>query len=238
MRVLIVEDEPIAAERLQYLLKSCEPDVQIIDQLDSVEDTVSFFRSNRKVDLLLLDIQLADGKCFEIFSKVGIDTPIIFTTAFDEYAIQAFKVRSIDYLLKPIQQSDLQQALHKFKKVSSSTVLSFDDIAVLKSLLSENKKTFKERFVIKSGNRLQYKLTSEVAYFYADGKTNYLVSKKENRKYLIDHTLEELESTLDPNLFFRISRKFILAIDSIETAYSCRKRERTQMGRRGDGPVD
>jgi DNA-binding LytR/AlgR family response regulator len=215
MRVLIVEDEPLAAERLQYLLKSCEPDVQIIDQLDSIEDTVSFFRAKNKVDLLLLDIQLADGKSFEIFSKVEIDTPIIFTTAYDEYAIQAFKVRSIDYLLKPIQQSDLQQALDKFKKVTSFALLTTDDIASLRALLSENKKTFKERFVIKSGNKLQYKPTSEVAYFFADGKTNYLVSKKENRKYLIDHTLEELESTLDPKLFFRISRKFILSIDSI-----------------------
>ncbi len=215
MKVLIVEDEPLAAERLQHLLRSCEPDVQIIDQLDSVVETVSFFRSGKKIDLLLLDIQLADGKSFEIFTKTEIDVPIIFTTAFDQYAIQAFKLHSIDYLLKPFQLADLQKALDKFKRLSSPASLSVDDITSLKLLLSNKIRTFKERFIIKSGNKLSYKIASEVAYFFADGKATFLVSKKENRRYLIDHTLEELESTLNPQLYFRISRKFIVSVDSI-----------------------
>lgn len=215
MKVLIVEDEPLAAERLQLLLKSCEPDVEIIDQVDSVEESVNFFRSGKKIDLLFLDIQLADGKSFEIFDKVKMDVPIIFTTAFDQYAIQAFKVHSIDYLLKPLQQSDLQRALDKFKKLSAPTTLTTADLISLKTLLAQNSKSFKERFIIKSGNKLHYKPASEVAYFYADGKLAFLVSKKENRKYLVDHTLEELETTLDPKFFFRISRKFILSVDCI-----------------------
>ncbi|HPH45432.1 MAG TPA: LytTR family DNA-binding domain-containing protein [Chryseolinea sp.] len=215
MKVLIVEDEPLAAERLQLLLKICESDVEIIDQIDSVEETVSFFKSGKKIDLLFLDIQLADGKSFEIFDKVKVDVPIIFTTAFDQYAMQAFKVYSIDYLLKPLQQTDLQKALDKFKKLLSPTALSAEDLVSLKALLAQSTKSYKERFIIKSGNKLHYKPASEVAYFYADGKSAFLVSKKENRKYLVDHTLEELESTLDPKTFFRISRKFILAVDSI-----------------------
>ncbi len=215
MKVLIVEDEPLAAERLQHLLRTCEPGIEVVDLIDSVEDAVTFFRSGKKTDLLLLDIQLADGKSFEIFDKVKIDTPIIFTTAFDQYAIQAFKVHSIDYLLKPFQQSDLNCAIEKFRKISVPASLTSEDLTELKALLAKNKNTYKERFIIKSGNKLQFKQTDDIAYFFADGKTAFLVSKKENRKYLIDHTLEELENALNPKAFFRISRKFILSVDSI-----------------------
>jgi DNA-binding LytR/AlgR family response regulator len=215
MRVLLIEDEPLAAERLQHLLIGCEPDIEVVGQLESVEEAVTFFRSGKKIDLLFLDIQLADGKSFEIFDKVKVEIPIIFTTAFDQYAIQAFKLHSIDYLLKPIQQNDLQPALDKFKRTTSSPALTGEELSALKSLLAQNSESFKERFIIKSGNKLQYKHASDVAYFFADGKMTFLVGKKENRKYLIDHTLEELETRLDPKFFFRISRKFIIAIDCI-----------------------
>ena len=215
MKVLIVEDERLAAERLQYLLRTCEQDIEVVDVIDSVEDAVTFFRSGKKTELLLLDIQLADGKSFEIFEKVKIELPIIFTTAFDQYAIQAFKVHSIDYLLKPVQQSDLNYAIEKFRKITAPISLTSEDLIELKALLAKNKKTYKERFIIKSGNKLQFKQTDDIAYFFADGKTAFLVSKKENRKYLIDHTLEELENTLNPKAFFRISRKFIVGVESI-----------------------
>lgn len=215
MKVLIVEDEVLAAERLQGLLKECSPDSVVLDQLDSVEDTVAFFRAGKTADLLLLDIQLADGKSFEIFDKVSIESPVIFTTAYDQYAIHAFKFHSIDYLLKPVQQEDLQRALDKFKRLAVPRLLEQSEIHLLKDLLTKSAKTYRERFIIKAGNKLQYRLTSEVAYFYAEGKEAYLVTKNENRKFLIDQTLEELDQELNPLHFFRISRKFIVNVDCI-----------------------
>lgn len=215
MKVLIVEDEILAAERLQSLLKECLPDVVVMDQFDSVEDTVTFFRAGSNVDLLLLDIQLADGKSFEIFDKVSIDAPVIFTTAYDQYAIHAFKFHSIDYLLKPVQKEDLQQALNKLKRLSTPKLLDPGEMQLLRDLLTKSTKSYKERFIIKAGNKLQYKSAAEIAYFFAEGKEAYLVTKKENRKYLIDQTLEELDQILSPLNFFRISRKFIVSIDSI-----------------------
>ncbi len=215
MNVLIVEDEMLASERLHGLLKECLPEAVVVEQFDSVEDTVAFFKAGNSVDILLLDIQLADGKSFGIFDKVNIEVPIIFTTAYDEFAIHAFKFYSIDYLLKPIQREDLQNAVDKFKRISTPKTLHQEEINALKEFLSQSSKSYKERFLIKSGSKLVYKLTSEVAYFFADGKEAYLVTKTENRKYLIDQTLEELERILDPSIFFRVSRKFIVCINCI-----------------------
>ncbi len=140
--------------------------------------------------------------------------PVIFTTAYDQFALDAFKVYSVDYLLKPIQFEDLNNAIKKLKKISSyhSSPLNWEAI---QKLISQNATNFKERFILKSGNKLSYKHASEAAYFFADGKTTYLVTKKENRKYIIDYTLDELEAVLDPKLFFRINRKFILSIGSV-----------------------
>ncbi len=215
MNVLIAEDETLAAERLQELLQQCAPEAIVLDQVDSVSEAVAFLRKAKSIDLLLLDIQLADGKSFEIFEKIDIDVPVIFTTAYDQYAIHAFKFHSVDYLLKPIQQDDLRQALSKLKKFSFPKGSGSIDINALKELLNKTSKSYKERFMIKTGNKLQYKPTSEISYFFAEGKEAYLVTKNENRKFLIDHTLEDLESLLDPREFFRISRKFIIHVDSI-----------------------
>jgi DNA-binding LytR/AlgR family response regulator len=215
MNVLIAEDEPLASERLVALLKECEPTITITEQVDSVEGLVQFYQSGKAVDLLMLDIQLADGKSFEAFKKTEISTPIIFTTAYDQYAIQAFKHLSIDYLLKPIQKEDLQKALDKFKRISNPQTIGLDEVKMLNEFLRKSSLNYRERFLIKAGNKLQFKQVNETAYFYADGKATYLVTKKENRKHLIDHTLEDLESSLDPKQFFRISRRFIIHIDSI-----------------------
>lgn len=215
MKVLIAEDELLAAERIQGLLKVCAPEAVVVEQVDSVEDTISFFKSGNNIDLLLLDIQLADGKSFEIFDKINVDVPVIFITAYDQYAIQAFKFHSIDYLLKPIQQEDFQRAIDKYKRHTVPRMLEPLEISALRELLTKTTRSFKERFLIKAGNKLQYKPSADVAYFFAEGKEAYLVTKKENRKYLIDQTLEELESVLDPGSFFRISRKFIISIDSV-----------------------
>ncbi len=216
MRILIVEDETLAAERLtEMLAKYDSSSIEIVDQLDSIQDVVRFFKSGKIVDLVLLDIQLADGKSFEIFNHINIDVPIIFTTAYDQYALEAFKLHSIDYLLKPIQYEDLVRALEKFKKLSSGTRLNASEIKALKALLSQSQHAYKQRLLIKSGNKLQYKPVDSAAYFFADGKTVYMVEKHENRKRMLDHTLEELESMLDPKYFFRISRKFIVNFDAI-----------------------
>jgi DNA-binding LytR/AlgR family response regulator len=215
MKVLIVEDEFLAAERLQNLLFDIDPSIEVVGKLDSVEDAVVFFSSRAKIDLLLLDIQLADGKSFEIFDKVNVDVPVIFTTAYDQYALQAFQFLSIDYLLKPVQPESLGAALRKLRKVIGSSTFSGEEINVLRQLIAGQKKTYKERFVIKVGNKLQFRSAKDVAYFYAEGKIVYLVTRNDNRKYIIDHTLEELEGALDPSVFFRISRKYIINVESL-----------------------
>ena len=213
MNVIIAEDESLAAERLEQLVLTCDSSIRIIGRYDSVEEMVTFFRLNT-VDLVFLDIQLADGKSFEIFNKVEVTAPVIFTTAYDQYALQAFKLHSIDYLLKPIQQHELAFALKKFNTLHSKS-LNTHQWDVLKQLSKIPFRTYKQRFLVKTGNRLLYKPSSQVAYFYADGKIAYLVTRQDNRKFIIDHTLEELDHLLDPGSFFRISRKFIVNIESI-----------------------
>jgi len=215
MNVLIVEDEALAAERLVSLLKQSGESFVLQDTLDSIEETVSFFSSGKKTDLIFLDIEIADGKSFEIFNRVTIDAPIIFTTAYDQYALQAFKHFSIDYLLKPVQQEDLNAAINKWKRITSQSDRFNDQILQLKDWLNKEKTKPKERILIKSGNKLQYKATNEIAYFFADGKEVYIYSLKENKKYLVDYTLEQLETLLDKQKFFRISRKAIVNADAI-----------------------
>lgn len=213
MNVLLAEDEVLAAERLTAMLKDCEPNVHITERLDSVEEIVDFFKSGKSVDLLLLDIQLADGKSFEAFNQVNIDHPIIFTTAYDQYAIQAFQHFSIDYLLKPIRKTELSRAIEKYKKLSLQKPQF--PLEELTALLKKKESGFKERFLIRAGNKLQFKATQDVAFFYADGKVVFLVTKGEGKKYIIDHTLEDLEASLDPSDFFRVSRKHIVNIACI-----------------------
>lgn len=214
MNVLIVEDEVLAAERLQSLIVATNPQANVIETLDTVTDTISFLQNGTEVDLLVMDVQLADGKSLEVFEKIQVDTPVIFTTAYDEYAIEAYKCHSIDYLLKPVQPADMERALKKFERIQSSQVLPAQQIDILKKLLN-NKPTYKERFLIKAGNKTQFKQTAEVAFIFADGKNAFIVTQTENRKYLIDHTLDELEKILNPDQFFRINRKHIVNLDSI-----------------------
>lgn len=216
MNAVIIEDEVEAAERLTHLLKECDPTINIVQRMDSVYDVINYFSSGKQADLVFMDIQLADGKSFEIFDKVSIDSPIIFTTAFDQYALQAFKQHSIDYLLKPIQSEDLRNAIDKLKKVYGPGLrLTEADIRALKELVQQNNTRFKQRLLIKSGNKLQYKPANSVAYFFADGKIVYLVGKGDNKQAIIDHTLEELEEILNPAQFFRISRKYIVNFESV-----------------------
>jgi DNA-binding LytR/AlgR family response regulator len=215
MRILIVEDEELAAERVRTLLKKYDPELVILEVLDTVSSTVSFLRSSSEhIDLILLDIQLADGKSFEIFQQISVDIPIIFTTAYDEYALEAFRVNSIDYLLKPIQQDELERAITKLIRVrSNGSGKPVIDIELARQFLQ--KKTYKQRFLVKSGERMHFRNASEIAYFHAVDKFCYLVTRESGKKYLVDFTLEQLDKLLDPTTFFRINRSVLLHVDEI-----------------------
>lgn len=214
MKALVVEDEALAAERLVVLVQAIDPSIEVTAQLDTITDTVQYLKSNEAPDVIFLDIQLADGKSFEIFERVSVEAPIIFTTAYDQFTLKAFKFNSIDYLLKPVQPEDLRVALDKLKRLKRKG-LNANELEALKEIIKQKTQPFKQRLVIKAGNKIQFRNADEVAYFFADGKEAYLVTGKENRKYLIGYTLEELENILNPAEFFRISRKFIVRADAI-----------------------
>ena len=216
MEAVIIEDEVEAAERLSSLIKDYDSSIRVVQCIDSVQDVIQYFSSGKRPDIVFMDIQLSDGKSFEVFEKIRIEAPIIFTTAFDQYALQAFRLHSIDYLLKPIQPHELYTAIEKAKKIydSESVRLTASDIKALKEIIGNSISKYKQRLLIKSGNKLQYKPIHSVAYFFADGKNAYLVGKGDGKKALIDHTLEELEDMLNPDQFFRISRKFIVNFDA------------------------
>lgn len=211
MKVIIVEDEKLATERLQTLLKTYDPSIEIIACLESIEDTVHYLKNHSHPDLLLLDIHLSDGHSFEIFKQVSYNRPIIFTTAYDEYALDAFKMLSIDYILKPVSGEALATALNKFKSMS----LSFSATDLNRVSQDWKDQRYKKRFLGKIGQRLFFIDAEEVAFFQADNKIVYLADKEGNR-YIIDHTMERLEEQLDPQHFFRLNRKFIVNISAIQ----------------------
>ncbi len=214
MRVLIIEDEPPALKRLTKMLKASGREIELVDSLDSVESSVSFLKNFKDIDLIFMDIQLGDGISFDIFSQVELNTPVIFTTAYNQYMMNAFKVNSVDYLLKPIDGDELNQALEKFENLHLKKVKY--DPNEFKSLL-ENliQKEYKSRFLVKSGNQLQYINTSDVQYFYFEDGYVHLVDS-DKKKHIIDHSIEQLKNLLDPKSFFRINRKMILDICSIQ----------------------
>jgi DNA-binding LytR/AlgR family response regulator len=215
MNVLVAEDEVLAAEHLISMIRRYDGEIKVVHQIDTVSDAIRILKTSPSLDLIFLDIQLADGKSFEIFEAVKTDLPVIFTTAYDEYALNAFKFHSIDYLLKPIQFKDLAQAIDKFKRLQPKGAIQKETLEHLRTLIQEKTNPFKQRIVIKTGNKLQFKPMEEVAYFFAEGKEAYVVTQPENKKYLISYTLEELEQQLNPDNFFRISRKYIVRADAI-----------------------
>jgi two-component system, LytTR family, response regulator LytT len=215
MNILIIEDELIAARRLEKILKGLVPELHILALLESVEQSVVWFRQNLPPDLILMDIQLSDGSSFEIFSQVSITSPVIFVTAYDEYALQAFKVNSIDYLLKPIDKDELVQSLEKYKRLMQfKEYAPPPDMTQLINSLRDAKPNYKTRFLVKSGQTFITIFTQEIAYLCAEHKVTYLVTR-EGKKHIIDLTLEELEDQLDPKVFFRLNRQFIAAVHAI-----------------------
>ena len=218
MTTLIIEDEKPAARLLQRKLEKL--DIAVETMLHSVEESVHWFTNNQHPDLIFLDIQLSDGLSFEIFEKVNIQSAIIFTTAYDEYALKAFKLNSIDYLLKPIDEDDLEIAVTKFKnripKADSGNQNLLLDFEQIRQMLSNPfEKSYKKRFTVKIGQHLKVITTDEIECFFSENKGTY-IHTFENRNYLIDSTLEILEQELDMKDFFRVSRKFIVPLTAIK----------------------
>lgn len=214
MTTIIIEDEKPAARLLQRKLQKIGVEVNVM--LHSIEESLGWFSQNEHPDLIFLDIQLSDGLSFEIFEKIAIKSAVIFTTAFDEYALKAFKLNSIDYLLKPIDEDDLAIAVEKFKKrAPKQENFQFDFDQIKKMLSGSTAKTYKSRFTVKIGQNLKVITCDEIECFYSENKGTY-IHTLENRNYLIDTTLEVLELELDPKNYFRISRKFIIPLKSIK----------------------
>ena len=218
MTTLIIEDEKPAARLLQRKLEKL--DIAVETMLHSVEESVHWFTNNQHPDLIFLDIQLSDGLSFEIFEKVNIQSAIIFTTAYDEYALKAFKLNSIDYLLKPIDEDDLEVAVIKFKNRipkadSGNQNLQLDFEQIRQMLSNPFEKSYKKRFTVKIGQHLKVITTDEIECFFSENKGTY-IHTFDNRNYLIDSTLEILEQELDMKNFFRVSRKFIVPLPAIK----------------------
>lgn len=216
---LIIEDEAPAARRLQSLLQEVAPQWQIMEVIDNIEDTVGWLKSHQMPQLIFMDIQLADGLSFSIFEQVTIKTPIIFTTAYDEYAIKAFQVNSIDYLLKPIDKDKLQKSIKKFEELHQKQELTTPNIEQLLHFLQDKSQDYKNRFLVKMGERLIPIEQQEIAYFMAEDKIVLLVTHQ-NKKFAIDYTLDRLENLLNPTYFFRLNRKFFVRFDAIQQIHS------------------
>lgn len=211
IKYLIVEDERFAYEEMKRMIERLRPDYMFAGRTDSVVDTVVFLKNN-PVDLILLDIRLADGSCFEIFDQIKISTPVIFTTAYDEHALRAFKVNSIDYLLKPIEEAELLSALVKFEQLNAQKQPVFDYKKLEEALLGKH---IKNRFLVQIGDTYHPVNTSDIAFFYSEDKVVFLHTFS-NKRYIVDYTLTQIEPQLDEKTFFRVSRNCIANIGSIK----------------------
>jgi DNA-binding LytR/AlgR family response regulator len=218
MRVLIVEDEPLAADRLESMLRQRLPDFTLVGLFDSVEETVEALQIGLVPDLAFFDIQLADGLSFSIFEQAQLPCPVIFTTAFDQYALQAFEVNSIDYLLKPIAGEKLDRALQKFHQRLPEKNTPVPSLAILQQAMAMIQgKQYKDRFVVKSGATLQAIPVKEIDYFWSENKLTW-IRLKDGRKHTVDYNLEQLESLLNPQDYFRVNRKYYVGLPAINKA--------------------
>lgn len=217
--VLIIEDETEAAKRLHSLISQLIPGINIFATLDSVKGSVQWFQDNQHPDLVFMDIQLADGISFQIFEQCEVKCPVIFTTAYDEYALKAFKVNSVDYILKPVDRDDMEAAL---QKLNSLTKWKANPNGILESIgkaVNMLASRHKKRFVIKVGEHLKSLAVSDILYFYSHEKVTF-ARLFDGRKHILDYTLEQLETLLDPEQFFRISRKYIVSTAAIHDMVS------------------
>jgi len=218
MRVLIIEDETPAANRLAKMLQSVHDEIEVVKKCDSVESSIKYLKSADDIDLIFMDIQLADGLSFDIFQQTEVKTPVIFTTAFDQYTLKAFKVNSIDYLLKPIDEKELEQAVDKYRRLYSENKNGFSE-KIIKLVKEMNLVKYKERLMIKRGQQLSYLKTDATAYCYADGKLCYAIDFN-NNKYLLEYNLSQLEEQLQPNKFYRINRHLLVNIEAVNKVHT------------------
>jgi DNA-binding LytR/AlgR family response regulator len=210
MKVLIIEDEPHAATRLQKVLEQVDASIEVVDKIDSVKSAVIWFTSHPAPELIFMDIQLGDGLSFSIFEQVNIDCPVVFTTAYDEYALKAFKVNSIDYILKPVDPDDIRVTLEKLKRLSvSKQDTSFMLGNIQNALQSLTRKT-KSRFVVKIGEHLKTIAIEDILYFYSQDKATFCFTN-EKRNVILDYTLDEIQELVDHERFFRINRKYLIS---------------------------
>ncbi|MHA7130605.1 LytR/AlgR family response regulator transcription factor [Algoriphagus namhaensis] len=216
MNILIIEDENPAAQRLKRLIAPHFPEAILHGNLDSVKSALHWLKSHPIPDLIFCDIQLADGLSFEIFKEIKVTSPVIFTTAFDQYAIKAFEVNAVDYLLKPLDPEALNRSVEKFKANQHPSPI---DYSKLQALLQAPVRSFKSRFLVKFGEKIQSIPVSEVSYFFSESKVTYLQSLS-GKRYILDSTLEQTEEMLDPERFFRINRKYLITLESIEAIYA------------------
>jgi len=220
MKVLIIEDEKAASDRMQRLLKTIDNTIEIITVIDTVEEAINWFANNAHPDLVFMDIQLLDGLSFEIFTEVDVKAPVIFATSFNNYAIQAFKVNGIDYILKPVDIEELKKSLNKFKLLKSNFTKN-DEVQVeaLYRSMNINTSKFKNRFLLKRGQSYISLAAEDIYCFYIENQLVSLIAKNKE-PYSVDYTLDELEQVLNPEIFFRANRQCILNIKSIATVHN------------------
>lgn len=218
MKILIIEDEEFAALRLEKMLLEYDKSIEILAKLQSVEDSVEWLKKNKEPELIFLDIQLEDDISFAIFDKVKVNSQIIFTTAFDEYAIKAFKLKSIDYLLKPINQNELNQAIDKYKNWNFEKKNNIDTEELKKLILSQQNPEYRKRFVITVGETLSHIEVEDIAYFFSTSSITFVVMNN-GKQYSVDFSLENLTKQLNPKDFYRINRQFLISLKSIKKVH-------------------
>lgn len=216
MKIFIVEDEDLAVKKLVKTLADVDSSAQVVATAESIQQAVDWLQTNPAPDLILMDIELADGQSFEIFNLTEVKSPVIFTTSYDEYALKAFKVNSVDYLLKPIQKEELQAAIEKFYKTRNLSPHNMSMEHLVKELQQKlQPREYRKRFLVKNGQKLVSIDVQNIAYYFSDGRLNFFKTT-DNKKFIVDYTMDELEEMLDPNRYFRISRSFFVSIESIE----------------------
>ena len=216
MKIIIIEDEKLAAEQLEFLLKRYDTQIEILARLASVKSAIDWFAKHEHPDLAFFDIQLTDGSSFEIIEQIKVQCPIIFATAYQEYTLQAFKTNGIAYILKPYDWEEIQEAMEKYKQLELTFAQDKNpNLEILQQALTSMQKNYKERFLVKSGSQLMAIPTSEVSFFFHESKIVW-IKTKQNKKFAVDYTLDQLESTLDPKSFYRINRKYIISFSCIQ----------------------
>ncbi|MBX2843213.1 MAG: LytTR family DNA-binding domain-containing protein [Flammeovirgaceae bacterium] len=220
MKIVIVEDEALAAQKLEQMINRYDESLEILTKLSSVESAVRWFKENESPDLLFLDIHLSDGISFDIFTQVKIKCPVVFTTAYDEYALKAFQLQSIDYLLKPIRFNKFEEAMGKLKEYTTTMkqLEDTDKLDKLINLLGRKGQEYKSRFLVKAGSKIKTIKIEEIAYFISEDKVVFIITN-DKKKYSVNHSLDTLEEMLDPKIFFRVNRQFIIHIDSPQNIY-------------------